>query len=119
MAACLQNSYVPCGCKAILSEMDPRAPIWLAVFGKLEFPLKNPVPTIGAGPGEFHDRFLRGDWEALSLDQQTMLFREMEKRFSGLNYGAFVAQNRALGYIPIKDKNISVLVCGLHTRCMM
>lgn len=118
MAACMQSSYVPCGCKALLSEKDPRAPIWMAVFGKLEFPLKNPVPTMGMGPGEIPDRFLKGDWGALSLDQQNILINEMVKKFKA-NVNNFADQLNTLGFIPIKDVNISVLVCGLHTRCMM
>jgi len=120
MGVCMnQVSYVPCGCKALLSEKDHRAASWKAVFGCLEFPLKSPIATTGSGPGESPGRFLMGDWEALSMDKKSMLFHEMERIFPGINYGDFVAQNRTLGYIPIKDVNISVLVCQLHTRMMV
>lgn len=48
--------YVPCGCKAHLNEKDP-----------------------GAGPGELRDRFLKGDWEALSMEEQVRLAEAMKK----------------------------------------
>jgi len=64
---------VPCGCKAILSEKDPRAEIWRNVFGCLEFPLCSPMPLMGKAEGELESRFLRGDWSALvkkGMDQK-------------------------------------------------
>ena len=84
MSVCVgQRSHVPCGCRAILSEKDPRAEIWMAVFGCLEFPLQNPIPLMARATGENAERFLKGDWEALSLDQQVQLCQEMKKKFSG------------------------------------
>lgn len=113
-----QVNYVPCGCKAILSEKDPRAPIWRAVLGKLEFPLLNPIHHVGSAEGEYKDFFLKGDWKALSEEEQNKLANEMQKRF-GINEKMFFGQIKTLGYVPIKDVNISVLFCQLHTRCML
>lgn len=116
MAAVLaQAYYVPCGCKAVLSEKDLRAGIWRAVFGKLEFPLIHPLNHWAHAEGEHGDRFLKGDWEALSEEEKVKLAREMRKKF-GVNEAAFMSQNRALGYIPIKDQNITVVCCQLHSR---
>ena len=116
MNSCSQISYVPCGCKAILSPEDPRAEIWKAVFGCLEFPLKSPQFHDAQAEGEQPSRFLKGDWMALSEDQKKRLCYEMKKKF-GIGDSVFRAQMSALGYVPIKDVNIHVLICGLHTRC--
>jgi len=113
-----QASYVPCGCKALLSEKDPKAVIWKAVFGCLEFPLKSPLHHVGVAHGEFMASFLMGDWEALSLQQQTELINQMREKF-GVSLNEFKSQVKAYGYIPIKDTNISVLICQLHTRMMI
>lgn len=113
-----QAEYAPCGCKAILSPGDPRARIWKAALGCLEFPLKGPVPVRGQGPGEDPARFLRGDWEALSMDQQIKIRAEM-KRIYHASSSEFDQQIKSLGFFPIKDENINVLICGLHTRCML
>jgi hypothetical protein len=118
MAVCMQRSYVPCGCKAHLSESDPRAEIWRAVFGKLEFPLLHPIKHEGQAVGEPLCGFLQGDWNALSEEEQVKLAGEMKKRF-GVSEAAFIAQNKAIGYIPIKDVNITVVCCQLHSRMMM
>lgn len=113
-----QTHYVPCGCRAHLSEKDPRSAIWLAVFGKLEFPLKHPLAKFGSGPGEAQDRFLEGDWEALSLEEQAMLGVKMREKF-GVPDSVFISQVKALGYVPIKDRNITVVCCQLHSRMAM
>ena len=113
-----QASYVPCGCKALLNEKDPRAAIWKAVFGKLEFPLLHPIANLAQAEGEQLARFLQGDWNALGSSEQVKLAYEMKKRFPGLNDLEFLAQNKALGYIPIKDVNISVILCQRHTRML-
>jgi len=109
---------VPCGCKAILSEEDPRAEIWRNVFGCLEFPLCSPMPLMGKAEGELESRFLRGDWSALSPEQQQKLCQEMIIKF-GIDDHVFRMQNQALGYVPINDQNITVVVCQLHTRMMI
>jgi hypothetical protein len=119
MGICMnQVSYVPCGCKAILDEKDPRAAIWKAVFGCLEFPLKSPLSHFGEAEGEFRARFFMGDWEALSLQQQNELINQMREKFK-VNMNDFADQLNTLHYIPIKDVNINVLVCQLHTRVMV
>jgi len=118
MSCTVQDSYVPCGCKAILRENDPRAGIWKKIFGCLEFPLKNPVSTEGAARGEGSARFLMGDWAALSWDQKVIMKTEMKKRFNASSF-EFDEQIRILGFVPIKDVNISIKICNLHFRCML
>lgn len=113
-----QVHYVPCGCKAHIESNDPRAEIWIAVFGKREFPLKHPLAKIGSGPGESADRFLEGDWEALSMEEQVKLAEAMKRKF-GVPDSVFISQMKALGYVPIKDRNITVVCCQLHSRMMM
>jgi hypothetical protein len=107
----------PCGCKAILNKKDPRAAIWKKVFGCLEFPLLSPIPVLGTALGEPTAKFLMGDWEALNFEQKTKMLSEMKKKF-GISAQDFVMQNKALGYVPIKDQNVTVVVCQLHTRMM-
>jgi hypothetical protein len=114
----IQASYVPCGCRALLAEKDPRAEIWLSVFGKLEFPLLHPIHHQGQGPGENSDLFLQGDWNALSQDQQFKLCDAMKTKFN-VKESLFLSQIHALGYIPIKDRNITVVLCQLHSRMLM
>jgi len=118
MSCSAQANYVPCGCRAHLNEKDPRAEIWLAVFGKLEFPLLHPIAHIGQAVGEPPYRVLQGDWRALSEEEQNMLAEQMRTKF-GASPAAFLAQNKAIGYIPIKDKNITVVCCKLHSRMLM
>ena len=113
-----QVEYEPCGCKAVLSEKDERASIWKAALGCLEFPLQTPIAHMGQGPGERTARFLKGDFQALDERQQFDLFHEMEKKFK-VNIREFQVQVEVLGYIPIKDENITVVCCGLHSRMMM
>jgi hypothetical protein len=115
----LENvEYEPCGCLAMLDPKDPRAPLWNKVLGCLEFPLKGPVATSGFGPGEPEAMFLKGDWMALSAAQKGKIKAAMKERF-GASEAEFEEQMKALGYFPIKDENITVKICGLHTRCML
>jgi hypothetical protein len=102
----------PCGCKAIIAEEDPRAEIWMKVFGCLEFPLLSPMPVSLGNPSK---RFLRGDLDALTPEQMCSLFEEMHKKFA-VDRKWFATQNRALGYVPILDENITVAMCELHSR---
>lgn len=119
MSCCSQESYVPCGCKAHLDSRDPRAEVWMKVLGCLEFPLQNPVSHQHNAYGEAHpSMFLRGDWLALSLDQQRILAEEMERKFK-VDSAIFKQQMRALGFVPIKDVRITVSCCQLHSRMLM
>lgn len=118
MSCCSQESYVPCGCKALLDSRDPRAEIWMKVLGCLEFPLQNPLSHEHAAYGEIGiHRFLKGDWAALSLDQQKTLAEEMQRVFK-VEPAVFRQQMRALGFVPIKDVHITVKICSTHLRCM-
>jgi len=112
-----QVSYVPCGCKAHLDPKDPRASIWKYALGCLEFPLQNPISHMGEAQGEKPSRFLKGDLRAISKDQKSRMFEKLKKKF-GINIQIFLRQIKALGYMPIKDENIIVEICGLHSRCM-
>ena len=116
MSNCLMPEQ-PCGCRACLSEEDPRAEIWKEVFGCLEFPLKNPVAISGNAVGEAGSSFLMGNWEALSVDEQNRMIQAMKRKF-GVDEQVFRAQIRVFGYVPIKDENITVIICEKHTRAM-
>lgn len=108
---------MPCGCKAHLSKDDIRASIWMAALGCLEFPLQNPIRHLAQAQGEKPTYFLKGDWKALSEAQKSRIFAEMKKKF-GIDIQIFLNQINVLGYMPIKDVNINVEICGLHQRCM-
>lgn len=116
MSSCLMPGQ-PCGCRACLNEQDPRAEIWKEVFGCLEFPLKNPVAIRGNAVGEAGALFLMGDWEALSQAEQDKMIQAMKRKF-GVDEQVFRAQIRVFGYVPIKDENITVIVCQKHIRAM-
>jgi len=109
---------VPCGCKALLNEKDPRAEIWMKVFGKLEFPLQSPVQHLGQAEGEHPDKFLRGDWSALEPEEQQRLCQAMKDKFR-VDDKIFRSQVQTLGYVPIKDVNIHVFICQKHTSMMV
>lgn len=117
MSCVEQDSYVPCGCKAHLSKKDPRAIIWRLALGCLEFPLQNPISHMGEAQGEKPAKFLKGDWKALSEKQKTGILIEMRAKFR-INTEIFQNQIRALGYMPIKDENITVSICAHHQVCM-
>lgn len=117
MSSCATVEYEPCGCMACLNPKDPRAEVWKYALGCLEFPLKHPVPHMGSAPG-VRDSFLEGDWEALTVQQKTRMKAQMKEKF-GLSAYEFDQQMKTVGYMPIRDKNITVKICQLHSRCMM
>jgi len=49
--------------------------------------------------------------------QKEGILVEMRAKFR-INTSIFQNQIRALGYMPIKDENITVSICALHSRCM-
>ncbi|MCJ7459226.1 MAG: hypothetical protein MUP17_09565 [candidate division Zixibacteria bacterium] len=67
--------------------------------------------------GEPRAAFLMGDWEALSQDEQEQMIQAMKRKF-GVDEQVFRAQVRVFGYVPIKDENITVIVCEKHTLAM-
>ena len=118
MSTCFAVSYVPCGCKAHLDAKDPRAEIWMKVFGCLSFPLKHPISHMAITKGESSARYLQGDWRALSDEEKLRMVAEMKEKF-GVSQEVFMSQIRAVGYVPIKDENITITCCQLHSRMMM
>jgi len=105
---------IGCGCEATISENDPRAEIWLYVFGKLSFPLKHPLArnmgsTVGIG--------YEGDAKALTEEQKERLIEAMIKKF-GIKRED-VTKVLDTGIIPIKADNVIVSICDLHFRCMI
>jgi hypothetical protein len=105
-----------CGCQAILDEKDPRAGIWKGVFGKLEFPLKHPVPfKMETFPGQL---FFAGDSNALSPQEKERFISAMMKKFNVTREHVLTSWDVA-GCIPILWENITLKICELHLRCMM
>jgi hypothetical protein len=102
----------------MLDPKDPRAEIWRYALGCLEFPLKNPVTHEGSAPGVVSARFLEGDWKALNVDQQTKMKAKMKERF-GVSACEFDEHLKIVGYMPIRDVNITVKICKTHSRCLL
>ena len=109
--------YVPCGCYAVLLECDPRAQIWRYALGCLKFPLQNPISHVESAQGERSAYFLKGDWNALSEKQKDRMFQALKLKFN-VERSEFFSQIKTVGYMPIKDENITVVICEIHTRCM-
>ena len=106
-----------CECVAILDEKDERAEIWKQVCPDLRLPLKSPMPIRGKGPdGEIH-RFLECDTDRLTDFQKARLAELMAKKFGLDEKQAFNMIQK--GELPIKDENITMMICNLHVRCMM
>ncbi len=103
-----------CGCEATINKNDPRAEIWLYVFGKLSFPLKHPMRVnMGSVVGLGYE----GDATALTPDQRTRLIEKMTKKF-GISEKE-VTDTLDEGIIPIKATGVSVKICNAHFRCML
>lgn len=103
-----------CGCQAIIQENDPRAELWMSIFGKLSFPLKHPVlmnmgDVVGIG--------YEGDASALTSEQRERLIRAMMKKF--MVSRREIEETLKDGVIPIKAENVTVSICNLHFRCMI
>ena len=111
--------YIPCGCKAHLFKEDPRASLWAYALGCLEFPLISPISHYGNADGMAGSRkFLKGDWAALSDAEKARMTEKLIKKF-GISLQEFESQMKSVGYMPIKDENIILVICQKHSRMMM
>ncbi len=106
-----------CECVAILSEKDERAEIWKQVCPDLRLPLKSPIPIKGKGPDGEEYSFLECDTDRLTDFQKARLAELMAKKFGLDEKQTFDIIQK--GELPIKDNNVTVMICGLHLRCMM
>lgn len=116
--SCAETEYMPCGCKAHLFKEDHRVSLWRYALGSLEFPLRHPISHMGKAEGEHSAKFLEGDWAALSEDQKFRMCKKMMQKF-GIPRSEFEKQIRALGYMPIKDENIILVIYQKHSRMLM
>lgn len=99
-----------CGCKATISESDPRAEIWLYVFGERSFPLKHPLPmNMGSVVGIGYE----GDATVLTYDQRERLIEKMTKKFKVSQEEITKVLDK--GVIPIKAENVIVSWCKTHS----
>jgi hypothetical protein len=109
------SAQVSCGCEATISEKDPRAEIWMKVFGKLSFPLKHPLTNLNSN---FPDKiFYSGDATALTAEQKTKLIEAMTKKFN--IPASKVEESFKDGIIPILAENVILSICELHTRLIV
>jgi hypothetical protein len=102
-----------CGCKATISEKDPRAEIWLYVFGKREFPLKHPLPVNTKPYGLMYE----GDASALSEEQRERLIEKMIEKFRISRDE--VTKVLAEGVVPIKIDGVTVSWCRKHSLAVL
>jgi hypothetical protein len=99
-----------CGCKATISSDDPRAEIWLHVFGERSFPLKHPLPVnMGRVVGIGYE----GDATCLTETQRQRLIEKMTKKFNITPKD--VTKVLDSGVIPIKAENVTVSWCHKHS----
>jgi hypothetical protein len=112
------GNYKPCGCMAHLNKNDPRASIWRYALGCLEFPLKHPISHVASAEGEYPAKYLEGDWAALTNKQKNSMCKKLFKKF-GVTRDQILTQIKALDYMPIKDENITVVICKKHSMMMM
>jgi len=106
-----------CECVAILDENDERAKIWKQVCPNLRLPLKSPTPIKAKGPDGQEYRFLECDTDKLTDFQKARLAELMAKEFGLDEKQTFNIIQK--GELPIRDNNITVIICNLHLRCMM
>jgi hypothetical protein len=103
-----------CGCEATITKDDPRAEIWMYVFGKLSFPLKHPIPK---NMGPIVGTGLEGDAKALTEEQKERLIEAMTKKF-GIKRED-VTKVLDIGIVPIRAENVIVSWCALHSRALI
>ena len=104
-----------CRCEATISEKDPRAEIWLYIFGKRSFPLRYPLQN--ANPNFPGKTFYSGDATALTAEQKARLIEAMTKKFN--IPASHLEESFKDGVIPILAENVILSICELHVRCMI
>jgi len=103
-----------CGCRATISENDPRAELWQYIFGSRSFPLKHPLPmNMGPVVGQGYE----GDATELTPEQRERLIEAMTKKF-GITR-ADVNQSLLMGIVPIKADGVTVSWCSRHSRAIL
>ena len=102
-----------CECWAKISDSDSRADIWRQITPDLKIPLKHPMPVNLDGP-EGPMRFYEGDPERLTNEQHISIAEAMESKFGYRR--DLVLQDLRNGNLPIKEDNVTVFWCALHTR---
>ena len=103
-----------CECKAILDKNDKRADLWREILQseKLEIPLKHPLRE-----RTHNGIFLEGDPSRLNWDQKSRLIKELSKKFN-LD-SDLIVKDLDNGIMPIKDENISIIICRSHVLAIM
>jgi len=101
-----------CECWAMVSVLDPRHGMWAEVDPEARMPLRNPVGHVNEG-----GRFYEGDLDRLTEEQKAAMFSLLAERFGGTP-GDVREHFESLGYFPIREP-VSLVICGLHMRCMM
>lgn len=103
-----------CECSASISKHDPRAEIWKQVTADGTLPLKHPLLVKNKHfPKLF---FYVGDADRLTQEQKEKMASLMTEKFKIPKEE--VLHDLATGF-HIRSDNISVVICELHTRCMI
>jgi hypothetical protein len=103
-----------CGCEATISEDDPRAEIWLYIFGKKSFPLKHPLPM---NMGKIVGTGYEGDATVLTKDQRERMIEIMTKKFNIKPIDVTSVLDK--GIVPIKSEGVIVSWCEKHSRAAL
>jgi len=101
---------IGCGCEATITEKDPRAEIWLYVFGKRSFPLRHPLPQ---NMGDVVGLGYEGDATALTNEQKERLIEKMTQKFHIEREDVTTVLDE--GIVPIKAEGVIVSWCKKHS----
>ena len=104
-----------CECYAILDKKDPRYSLWKQVAPNAHIPLKHPVPH--RNPHNPDMAFYECDVSRLTEPQKNLIVNLMHKKFKVSK--DHIRKRMAKDGLPIRSDNITVVICGLHVRCMM
>lgn len=106
-----------CECYATISKEDPRAEIWKQVSPDGCMPLKHPLMVKNPHFPEYMSLFYVGDADRLTQEQKEKMASLMAEKFKIPREE--MLKSLATGQFHIKSNNISVVICELHTRCMI
>jgi len=98
-----------CECKATIKEDDPRAEIWMYVFGSRSFPLRHPF--LQRMKGALTKGYV-GEGSALTDEQRERLIERMMAKFN-LSHAEMV-EGLKDNVIPIKPDGVVVSICSMH-----
>lgn len=103
-----------CGCKASFNRDHPRIKMWTEALGPSpSVPIKHPVPHLVEGK-----RYFKADVSRIDEATLTEIIEALAGEFD-INPFRIRNEVEKSGFIPVRDENLTLIICNLHYRCML